>query len=159
MRATRATRNPSRPKAATEVFREKGLGVPLEEIAQRAGVSAGTLYNRFGGREALIDAVMPALVAERMGEALSRAEALADPWGSLVTYVTVLCEQQAGDPAFRDVVSRQLAGRPELTAKCEAELGKSVPLFERARRAGLHAGATHPLPAPAPDADQIRRML
>ncbi len=38
------------------------MDAPLEEIAATAGVSAGTLYNRFGGRDALIDAVMPDLV-------------------------------------------------------------------------------------------------
>ncbi|WP_406639334.1 TetR/AcrR family transcriptional regulator [Amycolatopsis sp. WGS_07] len=129
--------------AAAEAFREKGLGVPLEEIAQRAGVSAGTLYNRFGGREALIDAVMPELVAERMDEAMRRAEAVDDPWESFVTYVTVLCEQQADDPALRDAISRQLQNAPELTARCTAELGKSVRLFERAQRAGtLRADVT-----------------
>ncbi|MGW7534729.1 TetR/AcrR family transcriptional regulator [Amycolatopsis sp. NPDC054798] len=122
--------------AAADAFREKGLAVPLEEIAQRAGVSAGTLYNRFGGREALIDAVMPALVAERMDEAMRRAEAIDDPWESFVAFVTALCEQQADDPAFRDAISRQLQDAPELTARCTAELGKSKRLLERAQRAG-----------------------
>ncbi|WP_275293898.1 TetR/AcrR family transcriptional regulator [Amycolatopsis sp. La24] len=129
--------------AAAEAFREKGLAVPLEEIAQRAGVSAGTLYNRFGGREALIDAVMPELAAERMDEAMRRAEAVDDPWESFVTYVTVLCEQQADDPAFRDAISRQLQDAPELTARCTAELAKSVRLLERAQRSGtLRADVT-----------------
>ncbi|MEU0358086.1 TetR/AcrR family transcriptional regulator [Streptomyces cyaneofuscatus] len=45
--------------AALEVFTAKGLGAPLEETAKAAGVSVGTLYNRFGPREALIDSVIP----------------------------------------------------------------------------------------------------
>ena len=40
-------------EAAAEVFARDGLDVPLEDIARRAGVRAGTIYNRFGGREGL----------------------------------------------------------------------------------------------------------
>lgn len=122
--------------AATEAFAEKGLRVALEEIAQRAGVSAGTLYNRFGGREKLIDAVMPSLVLDRVNRALRMARAVDDPWESFVTYVTILCEQQAEDPAFRDAIGRRFPDTPELTAVCEAELGRAMELFERAREAG-----------------------
>src|SRR6516225_8646794 len=44
--------------AAAEAFSERGLDMPLEEIAARAGVSIGTLYNRLGPRDALVDAVV-----------------------------------------------------------------------------------------------------
>ena len=42
--------------AAEELFLEKGAGVPLEEVAKRAGVGIGTLYRRFPTREALLAA-------------------------------------------------------------------------------------------------------
>ncbi len=42
---------------AREVFTEKGAEAPLDEIAKRAGVGAGTLYRHFPNREALIEAV------------------------------------------------------------------------------------------------------
>ncbi|WP_245979832.1 TetR/AcrR family transcriptional regulator [Streptomyces diacarni] len=51
--------------AAAELFQERGLQVPLEEIARRAGVSHGTLYNLFGTREALIDEVVTDRAARR----------------------------------------------------------------------------------------------
>lgn len=41
-------------RAAAEVFAARGLDAPLEAIAKRAGVSKQTVYNRFGGREALL---------------------------------------------------------------------------------------------------------
>ncbi|HEY3610071.1 MAG TPA: helix-turn-helix domain-containing protein [Pseudonocardiaceae bacterium] len=42
---------------ARAVFTEKGAEAPLDEIARRAGVGAGTLYRHFPNREALIEAV------------------------------------------------------------------------------------------------------
>lgn len=42
--------------AAEELFLEKGAGVPLEEVAKRAGVGIGTLYRRFPTRAALLAA-------------------------------------------------------------------------------------------------------
>lgn len=44
--------------AARELFVERGLDCPLEEVARRAGVGIGTLYRRFGDRDALIKAVL-----------------------------------------------------------------------------------------------------
>jgi AcrR family transcriptional regulator len=42
---------------AREVFTEKGAEAPLDEIAKRAGVGAGTLYRHFPNRESLVEAV------------------------------------------------------------------------------------------------------
>jgi AcrR family transcriptional regulator len=44
-------------RTAREVFTEKGAEAPLDEIAKRAGVGAGTLYRHFPTRESLIEAV------------------------------------------------------------------------------------------------------
>jgi AcrR family transcriptional regulator len=122
--------------AAAETFRERGLEAPLEEIAQRAGVSPGTLYNRFGSRDALIDAVMPALVEARVRDALSRAEAAATPWDGFALYVTLLCELQATDPALNDAVSRRFPDAAELTAICDAQMGSARGLIARAQQEG-----------------------
>jgi AcrR family transcriptional regulator len=50
--------------AAVELFRSEGLEVPLEKIADRAGVGRATLYRNFPDREALLDATLQV----RMGE-------------------------------------------------------------------------------------------
>ncbi|HEX3787862.1 MAG TPA: helix-turn-helix domain-containing protein [Pseudonocardiaceae bacterium] len=42
---------------AREVFAEHGTDAPLDEIAKRAQVGAGTLYRHFANRDALIEAV------------------------------------------------------------------------------------------------------
>ncbi|MEV4516998.1 helix-turn-helix domain-containing protein [Dactylosporangium sp. NPDC049525] len=124
-------------QAAAELFRERGLHVPLEEIAQRAGVSPGTLYNRFSGRDALIDAVMPAMLEARVHEALARAEAAQDPWDGFVLYVTLLCELQATDPALNDAVSRRFPDAEQLTAICDAQLDRARGVIGKAQQAGV----------------------
>jgi AcrR family transcriptional regulator len=43
--------------AAVELFDERGVEAPLEEIARRAGVGIGTLYRHFPTRDAVIEAV------------------------------------------------------------------------------------------------------
>lgn len=40
--------------AAAEVLSEQGFGARMEDIAERAGVSVGTLYNHFEDRDALL---------------------------------------------------------------------------------------------------------
>ncbi|GIH19173.1 TetR/AcrR family transcriptional regulator [Rugosimonospora africana] len=59
-------------QAAAEAFATGGLGVPLDEIARRAGVGAGTLYRHFPTKEALFEAV----VHDRMQNLIEAAQAL-----------------------------------------------------------------------------------
>ncbi|MDG0800216.1 TetR/AcrR family transcriptional regulator [Pectobacterium polaris] len=44
--------------AAEMAFSNRGINVPLEEIAERAGVGAGTFYRNFRDRQALMDALL-----------------------------------------------------------------------------------------------------
>ncbi|MDQ7910606.1 helix-turn-helix domain-containing protein [Phytohabitans sp. ZYX-F-186] len=122
--------------AALGVFREKGLHAPLDEIARRAGVSSGTLYNRFGSREALIDAVAPELAADSLRAVARRAIAERDPWEGFASYVMGVCELQASCPALNDVISRRYASE-QLTAICRATEERERYIIERAQREGL----------------------
>lgn len=54
-----ARRNRARVlQAAQEAFAAEGLAVPLDEIARRAGVGAGTVYRHFPTKEALFEAIV-----------------------------------------------------------------------------------------------------
>lgn len=44
-------------KAARELFAERGIHIPMREIARRAGVGPATLYRRFPTKQLLVDAV------------------------------------------------------------------------------------------------------
>lgn len=58
-------------EAAAAAFAAEGPGVPLDEIARRAGVGAGTVYRHFPTKEALLEAV----VVERLREMVDHVHA------------------------------------------------------------------------------------
>ncbi|MCI3276741.1 TetR/AcrR family transcriptional regulator [Streptomyces cylindrosporus] len=122
--------------AAAELFQERGLQVPLKEIARRAGVSHGTLYNLFGTREALIDEVVTDLAAERLDAIAQQALAFEDAWDGFAYYIEKLCELQATDPAVADVVGGRYPGAERLMTVCGRTLATVERIVERARQAG-----------------------
>ncbi|HTF55113.1 MAG TPA: helix-turn-helix domain-containing protein [Pseudonocardia sp.] len=122
--------------AAREVFAERGLEAPLEEIARRAGVSIGTLYNRFPSRVDLVDAALTELV-ETSVRIAERALANPDPWQGLVEHFTAIAELQVADRGFTDICVYALppGSATERAKRRGAEL--TLALCERAQRAGV----------------------
>lgn len=130
-----ARRNVERIRAAAaEAFAEHGLDAPLEEIARRAGVSAGTIYHRFGSREGLIDATVAELAAEKLDTAIA-AIGGATPWERFASYVLALGEVQASDPMFNDVVVRRQAASPALREVNDRAVAQGEELLVEAQRA------------------------
>ena len=117
--------------AAVELFGGSGADVPLEAIADRAGVGIGTLYRHFPTREALAEAAYRNEV-ERLCDAAAELlverppdEALAEWMGRFVSYVaakrsmagmlkTVLASSDAS--LYTDARSRMLAAVSSLLA-------------------------------------------
>jgi AcrR family transcriptional regulator len=132
-----ARRNLEKLKAAAlEVFQLHGLGTPLEEIAKHAGVSTGTLYNRFGSRDGLIDAVVPELAAAKLATALERAGEGRDSWARFSGYLLQLCELQATNPVLNDILSGRFPEARQLAAVCEDSLKHARRLIKDAQRDG-----------------------
>lgn len=129
--------------AAREVFRERGLGAPLDAVAARAGVSIGTLYNRFCTREELIDAALPALLAQMLGELSERALAAVSPWDRFAAYIFGISELQATDHAFSDAVCSSRYASPAIETVCQASLELGSRLIADAQADGsLRADVT-----------------
>jgi AcrR family transcriptional regulator len=122
--------------AAIAAFHGRGLGTPLEEIAVAAGVSKATIYNRFGGRQGLIDAVIEELVGAEMRTILDRARQPGDPWERLATYVTELRDLQYREPAAVDVHLMTYPDSAQVTAQANAGRATGIALVERAHQAG-----------------------
>ncbi|WP_217228238.1 TetR/AcrR family transcriptional regulator [Streptomyces anulatus] len=123
--------------AAAELFQERGLQVPLKEIARRAGVSHGTLYNLFGTREALIDEVVTDRAAHLLDQIGQQALSMEDAWEGFTHYVEKLCELQATDPAVADVVSGRYPDAKRLMTACARSMGVARQIVERAHGAGV----------------------
>ena len=92
--------------AARDLFVERGPGVPLDDIARRAGVGIGTLYRRFSDRDTLMRAVvLDALVATvEPAEQAGREEATA--FEALVRYMHAALDLRVSAviPALLDVL-------------------------------------------------------
>jgi AcrR family transcriptional regulator len=122
--------------AARELFAERGVDVALEEVARRAGVSIGTLYNRFPTRAALIEAVFADRLEKIAGYAMA-ALANPDPWQSFADYLVKVCELQAVDRGFNEVAARGLADSPA-NRSLRQQVGEAMnQLIERAKQAGV----------------------
>ncbi|MDA0637442.1 helix-turn-helix domain containing protein [Nonomuraea sp. MCN248] len=117
-------------KAARELFADRGLDVPLEEVARRAGVSIGTLYNRFPTRDDLVEAVFADRVAA-VRELAERALAEDDAWQGFVDFLTGVCELQSVDLGCNELAVR-IAGAGAGGWGPEAESGSAVQTGEPA---------------------------
>jgi AcrR family transcriptional regulator len=87
-----ARRNRARVlQAAQEAFAAEGLAVPLDEIARRAGVGAGTVYRHFPTKEALFEAIVLGRIHEMIAHIQEQARS-DDPgtafFGVLQEFVT-----------------------------------------------------------------------
>jgi AcrR family transcriptional regulator len=123
-------------EAAAEAFARDGLDVPLEDIARSAGVRAGTIYNRFGGREGLLDAVVADVAAGWLRAVIDRAAGQGTAWGRFTAFVEGMCEEQAADPVFNDVFSRRYPDAPDLRAVCDQSLAFGAELIRDAQSCG-----------------------
>ncbi|WP_260195961.1 TetR/AcrR family transcriptional regulator [Actinophytocola gossypii] len=146
---------------ARDVFATEGLGVPMSEIARRAGLGVATLYRRFPTKEALVAEAF----AEQMGECagmLDAALADPDPWRAFCRVLTEVCEMQARDRGFskafvtafphvtefREMRERAERGFVELVRRAQAA-GALRPDFDPAdvvlvllANGGVHAGTS-----------------
>jgi len=121
--------------AAQRVFATRGLDVPLEDIAKEAGVSIGTLYNRFPARGELVDAALAGKVAAAI-EMAETAVAMADPWAGFAWFLERTCELQAADRGYNELCARALPDAPEVDRLKVRGHELVVAIVERAQRSG-----------------------
>jgi AcrR family transcriptional regulator len=80
--------------AARVAFAEQGVDVPLDEIARRAGVGAGTVYRHFPSKEALFTAVQEEQVRALLATAQDLlTSASADPATAFYGFMDLLARQ------------------------------------------------------------------
>ena len=121
--------------AAGAVFAERGLDVPMEDVARHAGVGVATLYRRFPTREALIAGAFEAKMA-RYAESVARALDDPDPWAGLCAHIERICAMQAEDRGFACVLTMTFPAAKTFEAERRSAHEALVELVRRAKAAG-----------------------
>lgn len=104
--------------AAGEILRE-GNKLSLEAVALRAGVTRLTVYNQFGSRHGLLEAVFDDRAAAGGLHRIPQAMAMADPREALRRIVAIFCDFWGGDGAVRGL-HEAVAQDPEFAAALAA---------------------------------------
>jgi len=121
--------------AAREVFADRGLSAPMEEVARRAGVGVATLYRRFPTRTALIAGAFECKMAA-YADAVAQTVAEPDPWAAFCGYVERVCAMQAEDRGFTNVLTMTFPTAKRFEAARARAYDGFVELVDRAKAAG-----------------------
>ena len=111
-------------RAARDAFAESGYGVPLDEIAARAGVGPGTVYRHFPTKEALFEAVVTVRVQDLVDDARARADA-SDPGGAFFGFLARVAAESAAKRDLPDAISIAGSLREDLNAAVDVLLRRA----------------------------------
>jgi len=90
--------------AAEEIFAAEGLSVPIDAVADRAGVGVGTLYRHFPTKEALFEAIVVARLESLLD--LARSHAGSDhPGDALFCFLGEFAQQASAKHDLFDALS------------------------------------------------------
>ncbi|MFE3882664.1 TetR/AcrR family transcriptional regulator [Streptomyces lydicus] len=123
-------------QAARFAFEEQGLGVPLGEIARRAGVGAGTVYRHFPSKEALFRATIVERIELFTDTARDLAEA-PDPGTVFFRFLSSVVRLASRNKALCDALEAAGAGRFEPSPGVGQDFDDALEvLLGRAQEAG-----------------------
>jgi AcrR family transcriptional regulator len=132
-----AQRNRARVlEAAEAVFAAEGISVPVDLIAEKAGVGVGTLYRHFPTKEKLFEAILIGRIVDIAADARARTES-DDPGAAFFGFLAHLVEESTSK---RDLIQALLGAGVEIelaVAESKEDLEAAVSqLLEVAQRAG-----------------------
>jgi AcrR family transcriptional regulator len=101
-------------EAAEATFASEGLAVPVDTVAERAGVGVGTLYRHFPTKEALFEAIVMTRLEDLVAEAASAADA-EDPTAALFAFLRHFASQAS---AKHDLFDAMGAAGFDIKSQC-----------------------------------------
>jgi len=135
LRADAARNRQAIIETARDVYGQRGLDAPLDEIARLAGVGNATLYRHFPSRCALVAAVF-AETLRRVIEAAAQALGNPHPWDGFAGHVRFLCRLQATDRGLADLLTTEITGAPELEKLRARAYEEFIHIADRAKASG-----------------------
>ena len=165
--------------AAAKALREDAsiASFSLDSVAKAAGVTRLTVYNQFGSRRGLLEAVFDDIARQGGLEGIADAMAMADPHAALDRLVEIFCafwnkdpavgrlhEAVATDPEFASaLIERNERRRKGLTVLVERIAGKTA--SRRARQDAvdiifaLTSYAMFAMLSPGRSVDDVRHLV
>lgn len=121
--------------AAADLFAQRGLSVPLEEVARVAGVGVATLYRRFPTRT---DLAIEVFERNMVAYADAVDQALANPSAAegFRELIFGLCALQAADPGRRALLTTAFPPSSLIEQRVADTVEKVGVLVDRAHRGG-----------------------
>ena len=132
-----AARNRARVlEVAYDTFAAEGVSVPIDEIASRAGVGAGTVYRHFPTKEDLFRAVVEDRIQRIVDE--GRTLLVEDPGAALFTFLrSMVLQWGATDRGLADALAGYGFGVETVIPDAEdAYMGMLGDLLKAAKKAG-----------------------
>jgi len=122
---------------AKELFSAHGADVPLDDIAKKSCVGAGTLYRHFPTRETLIEAVYRDEIGQLADRALALHEEL-PPWEALQAWLEEQVTWVVERYKLATILKESIDSGSETFQYCQTRLREATGvLAEAAQEAGL----------------------
>jgi AcrR family transcriptional regulator len=122
-------------EAAEEIFAREGVAVPVDVVAERAGVGVGTLYRHFPTKEALFEAIVVSRLTSLV-EA-TKADQASDPGDAFFGFLNLMAEQVS---LKHDLFDALAAAGVDVKSRCGELMHQMEAGVDRLRRRAVSAG-------------------
>jgi len=126
--------------AAEEIFATEGVAVPIDAVAERAGLGVGTLYRHFPTKEALFEAIVVARL-EQLLESVRTQCGAADAGAALFAF---LREFAGHASAKRDLFEALSSAGIDIKSQCFETMDEMKRNIDELRQRAVAAGAIRP---------------
>jgi AcrR family transcriptional regulator len=123
--------------AAEEIFATEGVSVPIDRVAEKAGLGVGTLYRHFPTKEALFEAIVVARL-ETLLETVKAQREATDAGEALFSFLRAIAGQAS---AKRDLFEALGSAGIDIKSQCSEMMDEMKRNVDVLRQRAVDAGA------------------